>query len=263
MKLWILWTALLLAALQKFSVAQDSSPEALVTDRPDFTESTETVKLGRLQLEGGYTFTRVSNNKEHTLGELLLRVGAWQRLELRIGINSYALMRSPSGNASGFHDVLLGVKAKLVQGSERFGLNRPNVAVIVATTLPTGSDAFRETQLQPEVRIALGLDLSTRLALASNLNYAYASEEAERFSQFSGSISFGYTLTERSGTYLEYFSFVPSIKEGPNSKHLNAGLTYLVNYNYQLDVRVGIGLNGETPDYFFGFGASWRWGDKR
>jgi hypothetical protein len=260
MNRWLLLTVLIFATLSKFSVAQENLPEALVTDRPDFTESTETVKLGRLQLESGYTFTRINNNKEHTLGELLLRVGAGQRLELRIGLNSYALMRSPSSNASGFHDILLGVKAKLVQGSERFGLNRPNLAVIVATTLPTGSDAFGEPKLQPEVKIALGWDLSERLALASNLNYAYASEEAERFSQFSGSISFGYSLTERFGTYLEYFSFMPSIKEGPNSKHLNGGLTYLVNYNHQLDVRVGIGLNGETPDYFFGLGVSWRWG---
>ncbi len=93
MSRWILWTGLVFAALSKSSTAQ----EALVTDRPDFTESTETVKLGRFQLEGGYTFTRIDNNKEHTLGELLLRIGARQRLELRIGISSYALTRSPGG----------------------------------------------------------------------------------------------------------------------------------------------------------------------
>lgn len=263
MKRWILWTALVFVALPKSSRAQESIPEALVTDRPDFTESTETVKLGRFQLEGGYTFTRIDNNKEHTLGELLLRIGAGQRLELRIGISSYALTRSPSGNSSGFHDGLIGVKVKLVEGSGQFGLDRPDVALIVATTLPTGSDAFHEKKLQPEAIIAFGWDLSKPLALASNLNYAYATEGGKRFDQFSGSISFGYSLTERVGSYLEYFSFIPSSKDGPNSKHINSGLTYLVNYNYQLDVRVGIGLNEETPDYFFGFGASWRWGGKR
>lgn len=76
--------------------------------------------------------------KEHTQGELLLRVGAWQSLELRIGITSYAVTRSPSGNSSGINDGLLGVKIKLVEGSGGFGLDRPDVALIVTTTLPTG-----------------------------------------------------------------------------------------------------------------------------
>jgi len=138
--------------------------------------------------------------KEHTQGELLLRVGAWQSLELRIGITSYAVTRSPSGNSSGINDGLLGVKIKLVEGSGGFGLDRPDVALIVTTTLPTGSNAFREKKLQPEA-----WDLSKRFALMSSLNYAYASEEGMRFSQFSGSISFGYTLTERFGSYLECF----------------------------------------------------------
>ncbi len=39
--------------------AQTTDPmqEPLVTDRPDFTESTEAVPAGHLQLEAGYTFT--------------------------------------------------------------------------------------------------------------------------------------------------------------------------------------------------------------
>lgn len=143
--------------------------------------------------------------KEHTQGELLLRVGAWQSLELRIGITSYVVTRSPSGNSSGINDGLLGVKIKLVEGSGGFGLDRPDVALIATTTLPTGSNAFREKKLQPEAIIAIAWDLSKRFALMSSLNYAYASEEGVRFSQFSGSISFGYTLTERFGSYLECF----------------------------------------------------------
>ncbi len=33
--------------------AQAESPEPIITDRPDFTESTETVPAARTQIEGG------------------------------------------------------------------------------------------------------------------------------------------------------------------------------------------------------------------
>ncbi len=42
------------------------------------------------------------------------------------------------------------------------------------------------------------------------------------------------------------------------TKCLNTGLTYLVNADFQLDARAGVGLNGEKNDHFVSFGASRR-----
>ena len=53
--------------------------EPLVTDRPDFTESTVTVGRGVMQLECGYTFTADDEagvrTNNHSFPETLLRVG--------------------------------------------------------------------------------------------------------------------------------------------------------------------------------------------
>lgn len=69
----------------------------------------------------------------------------------------------------------------------------------------------------------------------------------------------GYKLTEKWGTYIEYFGFVPASKDGPNKSFFDGGFTYLVNDDLQLDARAGIGaFNGESPDYFVGIGMSWR-----
>lgn len=251
--------ALILLDPSGWSAAQGSEPEPLVTDRPDFTESTESVAPGRFQLEAGYTFTRNEDDKEHALGELLLRVGLWQQIELRLGGNSYVWLDSPDGDAHGFEDMSLGVKIKLVEGSERFEVTRPHVALIIATTLPTGDHDFGEDNPQPEVKLALAWDLSERLSLGSNLNYAFASEADDRFHQFSGSLALGYKLTEKWGCYIEYFGFVPESEDGPNASFFNGGLTYLVTNDLQLDARAGVGLNGDDPDYFTGLGVSWRW----
>lgn len=75
------------------AAAQEPAP--LVTDRPDFTESTETVPAGRVQFEGGYTPLRSGGVDEHAIGEVLLRLGVSGRTELRLGLNSFLVARVP------------------------------------------------------------------------------------------------------------------------------------------------------------------------
>jgi len=250
---------LVLLASPGWCAAQGSESKPLVSDRPNFTESPETVPPGRFQVEAGYTFSRKGDEKEHALGELLLRVGLLERTELRLGLNSYVWRDSPDGLSEGFEDISLGVKIKLVEGAESFELTRPTVGVIVATTLPTGDDDIGEDKPQPEIILALGWDLSERLSLESSFKYAYASEEGERFHQFAGSLVLGYALTEKLGVFIEYFGLVPESNDGPNASFIDGGLTYLVNDDLQFDIHAGFGINRTDPNYFAGVGVSWRY----
>ena len=261
MKRWKLSAVavLLLLAPSGWCAAQGSESKPLVSDRPDFTDGPETVAAGRFQVEAGYTFSRKGDDKENTLGELLLRVGLSQRIELQLGLNSYVWRDSPDGVSQGFDDMSLGVKIKLVEGAESFELTQPTIGVIVRTTLPTGSDDIGEDKPQPEIILALGWDLSERLSLEANLKYAYRSEEGERFNQFAGSLVLNYALTEKLGVFLEYFGLVPESNSGPNASFLHGGLTYLVNDDLQFDIHAGFGINQTDPNYFAGVGVSWRY----
>lgn len=226
--------------------------EPLVTDRPDFTESAETVGPGRFQFEGGYTFTQRDEDTEHSLPELLVRIGLLEQLELRLALN-YLAADLVESNAQGLEDLSLGAKIKLVEGSADFDLVRPHIALVVQTTLPTGSSGFGADHPRPQVILALGWDLSERFSLGSNLDYAYLSEDGGQFHQFSGSLVLGYKLTEKWGTYIEYFGFEPASQNHPNENFFDGGFTYLVNDNLQLDARAGVGaFNGKSPDYFGG-----------
>jgi hypothetical protein len=252
--------ALMLLGVSGWCAAPRAQADPLVADRPDFTESTETVGPGRLQLEAGYTFFRMGEEELHSLGELLLRIGLLEQFELRLAGNSYVWLESPSGNDQGFVDMSLGAKIKLLEAAEHFDVIRPNVALIFGTTLPTGSIDLSADEPQPAVKLALSWAISERLSSGSNLNYAYLSEDGERFHQFSGSLTLGYKLTEKWGTYIEYFGFVPASKDGPNESFFDGGVTYLVNDDLQLDARAGVGaFNGKSPDYFVGVGLAWRW----
>ena len=233
--------------------------EPIITDRPDFTESTQTVPRGRMQLEGGATVSRRGGGRDLTIGELLLRVPAGSRSELRFGINSYEVQRGGGVRTAGKDDVSIGAKFRLRDAETGTQLLAPRVSLIVATTVPSGARALREEKWQPGAKLLLGWDLTEKLGLSANLNYDYASDGGQRFHQVSASASLGYPLSERTGLFAEAFAFFPGSAGGRDEKFVNSGLTYLINDDFQLDARVGLGIdNGFGPDYFAGVGASRR-----
>ncbi|HEY4572832.1 MAG TPA: hypothetical protein VIJ26_02680, partial [Thermoanaerobaculia bacterium] len=69
-----LLTAVALLALAMPLAAQDFSglKEPINPDRPDFTNGPLLVEPGHLQIETGYTYTRLGEESSQTLGEVLL-----------------------------------------------------------------------------------------------------------------------------------------------------------------------------------------------
>ncbi|MEP7380417.1 MAG: transporter [Gemmatimonadota bacterium] len=196
----------------------------LVTDRPDVTASTETVPRGLLQLESGGTFNRAGDSRSISLGEALFHVGLAPRTELRVGLNSYVVERTAVTTVRGFEDASLGAKVKLFE-SGATGSAKPAIAIVVASSLPTGASAFRSAKLQPEVKLAGAWALSERVSLSSNVNYAWVRERSSSYGEPSASISVGIGLTERVGSYVEYYGFYPRFDGAEHTHFANGGLT--------------------------------------
>ena len=250
----LVWTTALAAPSPL--AAQTGDP--LVTDRPDFTESAVTVRPGRVQLEAGYTFGRNGDASSHTFGEVLLRIGALSRIEVRLGLNSYAVIDSRSDAQQGFEDVSLGAKISLLDPPSRFELLRPALALLVGTSLPVGADGFGGEGLWPETKLAFAWSLSERLSLGTNLNVASVQIDGDRFAQFSGSLTLGVALSNRLGAFAELFGFASGSSQGLDTGFLNGGATFLAHENVQLDARAGIGFDNPKPNYFLGLGFAWR-----
>ena len=238
--------------------AQDVMGDPLVTDRPNFTESAEVVPKGLTQVEGGYTLTRRGGANLMRLGEVLIRIGILPGGELRIGLNSFAWSDAPIGGESGFEDFSLGAKFVIHQPAANADPAVPQLAVLVGTTIPTGADAFGEDEFQPGGILAAAWELSKRVALGSNLGLGYPSSGGDRFAQFSGSVSVGVSVTDQVGAYGEYFIFAPTAPSLGSGGFLNSGLTLLVNNDFQLDGRLGVGIHGDDAGFFLGLGASRR-----
>lgn len=264
--------SVLLAATPALSQEQSEGPsgEPLVTDRPDATESTETVVPGRLQLESGYTYQRVGDLRLHQVGEVLLRVGAVDRLEIRVGLESYLheevvgttgpATTAVGMTAEGWGDTSVGLKWKLMDAG-RAGSARPDVAVLASTTLPTGASAVSASAAQPEVRLATAWELPRGVGLGANLFYTWAedTEREERFGELGSSVAVGVGLTDAVGAFVEHFGSYP-LEEGLEAENfVNGGITLLLSPDAQLDARLGYGLNGRDDDVFVGLGSAFRW----
>lgn len=231
----------------------------LVTDRPDFTESATVVPEGTWQFEFGYTFNKEKDYSftNHTLGELLVRFTLVKKLEFRVGINSYNIQKFDNPmfggparlTVKGFEDMSLGIKYAIIPD---------NVAVLVATTLPTGAEDIGSSKLQPSIKLALGKDISETLAIGATLGVAALHEGDINTTEFSASTSLGISLMEKLGMFIEYFGFYYSEDDGKDIHYLDTGFTYLVNPTFQLDIRAGKRLNKGSSAYFIGVGAAFR-----
>ena len=109
--------------------------EGMVTDRPDFVESSEVVGPHRVQIESGLDFDRDQAPGVRTRGRstpTLLRIGLDERLELRVETDG-ALRQDQRDPATGLRvrqtgiaDTALGVKWHHQDGDEDTG--RPSTA---------------------------------------------------------------------------------------------------------------------------------------
>lgn len=243
--------ALALALVSAPVLGQEEDP--LVGDRPDFTESAITVTAGRVQVEAGATHTDSGPVESLELGEVLVRIGLTPKLELRVGLPSYARVDDPGvGDPSGFVDSSLGVKIAL---SAARGWT---TALLVGTSLPTGSTELGERHAQPGVVLAAERDLTESISLGTNLGYAYSSDGGVQFGEAFASVAVGVPLGESAGAFFELFGTVPSSSGGPETYFFDSGITRGLGPNFQLDLRVGAGLNSAADDFFVGAGLIWR-----
>lgn len=227
----------------------------LVTDRPDFTESTQVVGAGVFQFENGFTLDNESHVRGLTGPEALVRIGVSKRLELRLGGAGFRA-ETPKGSVTdrGMMDFELGVKILLFDQS-RF---RPACSLIPLISMPTGSDSFSSGGYDPTVKVALAKDLIAGFTLGGNVNFSSFQTPEGRFRQTAVSASLGHELPGGFGAYWEVFGFSPSEKDGMTSWIANTGVTHKITKNAQVDVRGGRRLTSGGPDWFFGVGMAIR-----
>jgi hypothetical protein len=230
----------------------------LITDRPDQTESAVVVPRGAFQLEVGGTHSD-AGARTTNLGGALLRVGVAAPVEFRLGFAGWHVLAQDPANLSGFGDLDVGAKVVLTPGNGP----SPAVAILGYVTLPVGHEAFGAGGLDPHVRAALAHELPGGFGLGYNVGATWTTETDQTGAESLRTdaiytVTLGRSLAERLGAFVEGFG-VWGLSAGRDSWHaLDAGLTYALRPNLQLDVAAGLGLSDAAENWFVGGGISVR-----
>jgi hypothetical protein len=232
-----------------------SVPE-LVTDRPDFTESSEVVGHRVVQIETGLTLEQSdAMTRQVTAPQMLVRVGIGARFELRFagdGLVSQS-QQTPSGHVrtTGRSDFELGAKFKFADAA-RTGID---MAVIPFLSLPTASNGFSSNGYDPGFKLTAARDLAKGFGLSGNFNAASVTTETGRSWEREASLSLGHGLGGPFGAYWETYG---TLTGGGCECTVNTGVSMAIGGNAQVDMEVGRGVSGQAQDWFVGVGFAVR-----
>ena len=245
----------LLAAAPGLAQTSQPAPE-LITDRPDFTESSEVVGRGVIQIESGLTFAQPDPAvRLLTLPQLLVRIGLGSRVELRLGGDGFVSesLREAGGRHTtrGGADIEVGAKVKLLD-ADRAGVA---LALIPSLSLPTASAGFGSGGYDPGVKLTVARDLPREVGLSANFNTASVTRGDRRVWTREASVSVAHAIAGPFGAYGEAYG---ALRRGGCDCTLNTGLTLALGPNRQADVEVGHGVSGDARGWFVGLGFAVR-----
>ena len=242
-------------------VAQETEhlPGTLITDRPDATESPNTVPVGYLQVETGAFFEsfKTGNTKfeDFTLNTSLVRIGLLDNLELRLGWDFVESSLKVNGSKldnvmSGFSPMLFGAKVNIANEKKGF----PEIGLIGHVFLPfTAGKDYKPETTGIDFRFAFAHTLSENSSLSYNIGAQWGDDSPE--ASYVYTIAYGVGITDKLGAYAELYGDLP---ENHNANHFwDAGLTYLISDSVQLDATFGSSIT-EGQDILLSGGISFR-----
>jgi hypothetical protein len=260
MKKFILIYSILLIIFPCTTFAQNDSIPDIITDRPTQAESPYIVPKGSFQIESGIVYTsrndQTDTKEQWSIATTMLRYGIFNNFEVRVfssyeSTNVYVKETQVDSTYSGMGPITAGFKITVAKEK---GI-RPEIAIVASITFRhLGDKNYSPTYSYPIGKLALSHTLSKRFSLGYNIGFAYSGEDADGFFIYAGYL--GFKITNRLWSFIEAYG---DFDNGafPNHK-LDAGLTYLIRRNLQIDISGGIGISQVVDKYFLNAGISWR-----
>lgn len=244
----------------------------LSTDRPDQTESAFTVDAGRFQVEMDlFSYTR-DHDKEagaDTISEdwsittLNLKAGLLHNVDFQLMLAPYSHTRThdrTTGDrtrADGFGDITTRLKYN-VWGND--GDTKTALALMPFLKIPTAKRSMGNNAVEAGLIVPLAVPLpwGWSMGLMTEFDLLRNSTDSDYHVDFVNSITFSHDITDKLGGYVEFFTVTSSENDVPWQGQFDAGLTYGLTDNVQLDAGINIGVTKSAPDWQPFVGLSFR-----
>lgn len=227
----------------------------LSADRPDATESPQTVDAGHLQLEMDIAAYLRDRSDAHVDGWAFavtnIKLGLTHNVDLQLVVAPYSYVETRVGGtttiAEGFGDLVLRTKVNL-WGND--GDTKTAFAVMPFISFPTGRDDLGSDEVEGGIIFPLSVDLPRGwgLGLQLELDVVRNSSDTGYQLDIANTIVLGHDIVGPLAGFVEFSSLFPGDSEAGWIGTLNVGLTYAIDQNTQLDVGAFLGLSSEAED---------------
>lgn len=236
------------------------------TDRPDVTESPFTIDAGHLQIESSFfeysTDRRTPEGnqtltKDWSVAPTNLRIGLTPTSEIGFILEPLLVQRTET---AGPHDRQTGIGDVTIRGKFNFWGDDGGPSafgLMPFIKVPTHSHVFGSKHLEGGLIVPFAYTLAEGwdLGAMTEIDIIRNGDDNAYTSTWVNTITFGHSLTKKLGLYIEVTS---TVGEGPPAMTLDAGVTYAVDENLQLDAGINLGLTRAAEDRLIFTGISRR-----
>jgi hypothetical protein len=231
----------------------------LSTDRPDTTESPYTVDAGHLQIEMSFAeYARDGGSEEWDAVPANLKVGLLNNVDAQFVLQPYQdIDADDAPHAAGFGDAQLRVKVNL-WGNDG---GDTALAVMPFVQFPTGEDDLTAGHAEYGVIVPLlmTVDDKTAFTVMAEADFVRDEENDGWDTELLHTASLARDVTERVGVFIEYVGVLPlGGGDADYQAYADAGATYALTDDVQLDVAMNIGLTDNAEDLRVFAGVSFR-----
>lgn len=237
--------------------------DGIVTDRPDFVESSNVVEKDEVQIETSLAVERGKldgNRGRIKTTPTLIRFGVTDSMELRVETNGSTVARSTNRTSGqsvterGMADLAIGAKWHLADAVGIF----PSLGLLAHLDLASGSPAFRGDGIRPSLRLAAEWELPGEMSLGLMPGVIFdKDDEGRRFTGGIFGVVLGKSWTDHFRTFVEVS--MPQItrpRHGGVQTSLDIGAAYLISKQVQVDTALSRGLTNNTYDLSWTVGLS-------
>ncbi len=227
------------------------------TDRPDKTEGATTVDAGHLQIEtdlynGSFEKVSGSDIKERSTEILTsnLRLGLTDNLEFNFILSPWLQNRVETGGQhdteEGFGDTTVRLKYNFM-GNEGAPVA---IGLIPFVKFPTAHDGLGNDKVEGGLILPIGLSLPNAWGLGMMFEIDSLKNDADDHyhNAFISSASVSHAIFGELEGYLEFYNEVSSADNGGWVATFDAGVTYGLSKNLQLDAGCNFGITRAADD---------------
>jgi hypothetical protein len=214
--------------------------EPLIADRPGFSTGTYTVSPGHYNIELGLQ----AESGSQTFPLSNVRIGLTPVAELDLQWSGWNF----SNETTTVGDLTLGGKYRLLDSDTL------DLSLLGLLTLPSGNGNPAGSRAAPLAALLWNHEAA---GLFGMFQLASSNQDSLQ-TQLQTAIGASFSHSAQLGSYVELYADHPLNHAGDNSYMVDGGFAFLLDERTQLDLHLGIDLNGHAADFIgFGFARSY------